>query len=347
MIKAEELQQYFPFNGIKIKFYPLLLKELEFFEKEKGEFLYSINRRAENTKYLTKGVIKVVNDKGREKIIKSTSLSSKYPIGDANKSNTMDAVVASKQATGFQISSTFLDHFKVWCDIHEKAPADSPIRGHSSYAWVVGLLKSQSVQMLPQGNVGELFEELETREVKAGEEVIAEGDPGDFCYIIAEGDAEVFQCVAEGEQKVANLQKGDLFGEAALVSSEPRNASVRMKTNGLLMKLARQKFTRLVKAHVVRWITAQTAIDKITNGAILLDVREVEEFEHQGIQGSLNIPVNQLRKQISRLDLSKEIITCSNLASRCSSAAFTLTTLGYDVYALQGGIGGLIKTLNI
>ncbi len=347
MIKAEELQQYFPFNGIKVKFYPLLFKELEFFEMQKGEQLYTINRRAENTKYLTKGIIKVVNDKGREKIIKSTMLSSKYPIGDANKSNTMDATVASKVATGFQINSTFLDHFKVWCDTHDKAPEDSQIRGHRSYEWVVGLLKSQSVQMLPQGNVGELFEELETHQVKAGEEVIAEGGVGDFCYIIAEGDAEVFQCVAEGEQKVAELHKGDLFGEAALVSSEPRNASVRMKTDGLLMKLARQKFTRLVKAHVVRWITAQDTIDKITRGAILLDVRETVEFERQGIRGSLNIPVNQIRKQINRLDLSKEIITCSNLGSRCASAAFTLTTLGYDVYVLQGGINNLIRTLNI
>ncbi|MEZ5471872.1 MAG: cyclic nucleotide-binding domain-containing protein [Marinicella sp.] len=347
MIKAEELQQYFPFNAIKLKFYPLILREFEFFDMSKGEQLYTINRRAENTKYLTKGIIKVVNDKGREKIIKSTSLSSKYPIGDANKSNTLDATVASSSATGFQINSTFLDHFKVWCDVHDKAPADSPLRGHDSYEWVVGLLKCQSVQMLPQGNVGELFEELETRTVQGGEEVIAEGDPGDFCYIIADGEAEVFQCVAEGEQKVADLHKGHMFGEAALVSSEPRNASVRMKTDGLLMKLARQKFTRLVKAHVVRWITAQAAIDKITRGAVLLDVRETEEFERQGIRGSLNIPVNQIRKQIKRLDLSKEIITCSNLGSRCASAAFTLTTLGYDVYVLQGGINNLIRTLNI
>ena len=95
MIRAEDLQQYYPFNKIDLKFYPLLLKELEFFDKQKGEKLYAINRRAENTKYLTKGVVKVVTDKGREKVIKSTSLQSKYPIGDANKSNTMDAIVDS------------------------------------------------------------------------------------------------------------------------------------------------------------------------------------------------------------------------------------------------------------
>jgi len=347
MIEAEDLQQYYPFNKIKVKFYPLLLKELDFFEKQKGDKLYSINRPAENTKYLTKGVVKVVTDKGREKVIKSTSLQSKYPIGDANKSNTMDAIVATAQASCFQINSTFLDHFQVWSGCYDQAAEDSPIRGHQSYEWVVGLLKSQSVQMLPQGNVGELFEELESRSVSAGEEVIAEGDPGDYCYIIVEGEAEIFQCVAEGEQKIAELGKGVLFGESALVSSEPRNASIRMKSDGLLMKLSGEKFSKLLKAHVVRWITAQTTIEKISNGAILLDVREAEEYNHQGLQGSINIPVTQLRKKISQLDLTREIITCSNLGSRCASAAFTLATLGYDVYALQGGINGLIRSLDI
>lgn len=347
MIKAEELQQYYPFNKIPMKFYPLLLRELEFFERSKGEKLYAINRRAENTKYLTKGVVKVVTDKGREKVIKTTSLQSKYPIGDANKSNTMDAIISSTQASGFQISSTFLDHFQVWSGCYEAAKTDSPLRGHQSYEWVVGLLKSQSVQMLPQGNVGELFEELESRQVKAGEEVIGEGEPGDYCYIIAEGEADVYQCVAEGEQKIAELGKGVLFGESALVSSEPRNASVRMKTDGLLMQLAGEKFSKLLKAHVVRWITAQSAIEKIAKGATLLDVRESEEFSHHGIQGSMNMPLSQLRKKISKLDLSREIITCSNMGSRCASAAFTLATMGYDVYALQGGISGLVRSLDV
>lgn len=346
MISVEELQQYYPFNKIQVKFFPLLLRELEFFGMQKGEKLYAINRRAENTKYLTKGIIQVTTDKGREKTIKSTSLQSKYPIGDANKSNTMDAVVASTQATGFQINSTLLDHFLVWNESYAKAAIDSPIRGHRKYDWVMGLLKSQSVQMLPQGNVGELFDVLESKPVSAGDEIIAEGDPGDYCYILARGDAEVFKCGSNGEFKVADLGPGDLFGESALVSEEPRNASVRMKNDGLVMWLSGQTFGKLLKAHVVRWITAEETLEKITQGATLLDVRERDEFQQMGIQGCLNIPVNELYSKLSTLDKSRSIITCSNMGSRCASAAFTLATKGYDVYALQGGINGLIRTLD-
>ena len=345
MIEAEDLKEYYPFNKIEMKFYHLLLNEFEFFEKQQGEKLYEINRRAENTKYLTRGVVQITTDKGREKTLKSTSLSAKYPVGDANKSNTMDAVVTSKSMSGFQISSNLLDHIQVWNSAYTSATPDSPLRGHDSYEWVVGLLKSRSVQMLPQANIQELFMQLEARPVKAGEEIIDEGDPGDCCYIIASGEAEVFQAIAEGEQKVANLEKGALFGESALVSNEPRNASVRMKTDGLLMTLAGVTFSKLLKAHVIRWVNPQAALEMLRAGATLVDVREPVEYSHQSIEGCFNIPVNQIRKNIHKLNLNSTIITCSNLGSRCASAAFTLATLGYDVYALQGGINGLIRTV--
>lgn len=346
MITVEALQEYYPFNKIQFKFFPMLLKELEFFNMEKGEKLYTINRRAENTKYLTQGIIQVTTDKGREKVVKSTSLQSKYPIGDANKSNTMDAVIASTQATGFQINSTLLDHFLVWNECYKNAPLDSPIRGHGSYDWVMGLLKSRSVQMLPQGNVGELFDVLDSQAFDAGTEVVAEGDSGDFSYIIARGEAEVYKCGSNGEYKVADLGPGDLFGESALVSEEPRNATVRMKSDGLLMTLSGQQFGKLLKAHVVRWITAEETLEKITQGATLLDVRERQEYNQMGLQGCMNIPVNELHSKLSTIDDSREIITCSNMGSRCASAAFTLATQGFDVFALQGGISGLLRTLD-
>ncbi len=345
MIEAEDLKEYYPFNKIEIKFYPLLLNEFEFFQKQQGDKLYAIDRRAENTKYLTHGVVQITTDKGREKTLKSTSLSAKYPVGDANKSNTMDAVVTSKTMKGFQISSNLLDHIQVWNSAYTAATPGSPLLGHDSYAWVVGLLKSRSVQMLPQANIRELFMQLEARPVKAGEEVVAEGEAGDYCYIIAAGEAEVFQAVAEGEQKIAELEAGSLFGESALVSSEPRNASVRMKTDGLLMALAGVTFSKLLKAHVIRWVNPQAALEMLKNGATLVDVREPVEYAHQSIEGCFNIPVNQVRKNIHKLNLDSTIITCSNMGSRCASAAFTLATLGYDVYALQGGISGLVRTL--
>ncbi len=49
-----------------------------------------------------------------------------------------------------------------------------------------------------------------------------EGEPGREFYVIAEGLADVLI----GKKKVTTLQRGDFFGEMALVDGRPRSASV-------------------------------------------------------------------------------------------------------------------------
>jgi len=242
------------------------------------------------------------------------------------------------------MNNIFLDHFTVWDNLFKESDPHSPLRGHESYQWVVGLLNSKAVQMLPRGHVDQIFKNLEPVYVNTGEEIITEGDTGDYCYIIVKGTVEVFKCSADGENLVATLDAGTLFGENALVSQEPRNASVRMKTNGLLMKMIGEKFSSLLKSHVVRWLTVDASYEMILEGSVLVDVRETEEYENIGFQDCIHIPLDVLRAQCEeKLDKSVSIITCSNTGMRCASAAFLLATLGYDVYSMQGGVMGLLK----
>jgi cGMP-dependent protein kinase 2 len=60
-----------------------------------------------------------------------------------------------------------------------------------------------------------------------GVQVVREGEPGDYFYIIKEGEAVVFQTGPAGRQhKVNHLFRADFFGEHALLVSEPRMATV-------------------------------------------------------------------------------------------------------------------------
>lgn len=343
MISAEQLKDYFPFNKINPIFYPLLLSQCQSFEAQKNEFISKPGQTFKQSLFLTQGVVHITTESGREKILKSKSLSAKYPIIDAHKSQQVTIKVASNQITGFGINAKLLEQFQVWDRCHAAAALDSPLRNHLNYQWLLGLLNSRTVQMIPQGNVAELFAVLERIEVRAGDELMSEGEAGDYCYIIVDGEAGVFKCQAEGEAQVAKLSPGDLFGESALVSNEPRNAGVRMLTKGVLMRLPGEAFRKLLKAHVVRWITAEKALQKIANGATLLDVRESDEYQQLGIKGSLNIPLPELRERSRQLNPKAPIITASNMGSRCAAAAYTLTTMEFDVYALQGGISGLMR----
>lgn len=79
-----------------------------------------------------------------------------------------------------------------------------------------------------------------------GATICKQGEEGNYFYIIKEGSAECFQVDSAGENRlVASLTGGHYFGEIALLTSKPRQATVCAK--GLLKVLAidRATFTRV------------------------------------------------------------------------------------------------------
>jgi putative ABC transport system ATP-binding protein len=59
-----------------------------------------------------------------------------------------------------------------------------------------------------------------------GAVVVREGDAGDRFYLIRKGAVDVLQHRPAGDERVATLTEGDFFGERALITGEPRNATV-------------------------------------------------------------------------------------------------------------------------
>jgi eukaryotic-like serine/threonine-protein kinase len=67
---------------------------------------------------------------------------------------------------------------------------------------------------------------FETREYRAGESIVTEGEPGERAYIIERGHCDVFKNVADKRVFIRRLGPGDVFGETAVLTREPRTASV-------------------------------------------------------------------------------------------------------------------------
>lgn len=82
--------------------------------------------------------------------------------------------------------------------------------------------------------------------------------------------------------------------------------------------------------------------DLVKKGAIILDVRSKREFAGGHIKGSINIPVDQLENNLSKLkDKNKTIITCCASGMRSGSAKTILSKNGYTDVHNGGGWGGL------
>jgi CRP-like cAMP-binding protein/phosphoribosyl 1,2-cyclic phosphodiesterase len=76
-----------------------------------------------------------------------------------------------------------------------------------------------------------------------GEQIIAEGTPGDAFYIVASGVASVRK---EGDE-IKTYQAGDYFGETSLVLRQPRNADVYAATDVELIEVDRYDFLYLLR----------------------------------------------------------------------------------------------------
>jgi EAL domain-containing protein (putative c-di-GMP-specific phosphodiesterase class I) len=70
----------------------------------------------------------------------------------------------------------------------------------------------------------------------AGDIIFKEGDPGDSAYLIEEGSVEV---IVSSTQRT-RINKGELFGEIALIDQQPRTATVRALENTVLIPIPRQ-----------------------------------------------------------------------------------------------------------
>lgn len=72
-----------------------------------------------------------------------------------------------------------------------------------------------------------LSHECEQLAFGRGERIVFQGEPGDAMYVILEGTAIVtIADTNQSEREVARLSRGEFFGEMALLTGEPRSASV-------------------------------------------------------------------------------------------------------------------------
>ena len=98
---------------------------------------------------------------------------------------------------------------------------------------------------LPGPALETVAREARRLEVAAGELVVRQGDPGTEYFAVISGDLVVSR---DGED-VAELTRGDAFGEIALIREVPRTATVRAKTNALLLSVEREPFLTAVTGH--------------------------------------------------------------------------------------------------
>jgi CRP-like cAMP-binding protein len=182
-----------------------------------------------------------------------------------------------------------------------------------------------------------LAENLQTVEFSKGIVIFNAGDKGDSFYVIKKGIINVFITAPDSDDKVilSNLNEGDYFGEMALLTGEPRSASVESATDVTLIRLEKKGFEellekdpkisiaishmisqRLMKANLERAASEQFYRSKISPSGSFSDfpVMEVLKFcEENSLTGRLHFEHDGKKAEISFLKGNVQKIDLDNL----------------------------------
>ena len=79
-----------------------------------------------------------------------------------------------------------------------------------------------------------------------GEIVFRQGEEGDCMYVVQEGKVEVLSEQGDKKVRLTILEKGDSFGEMAIVGREIRSATVRALGEARLLTVDKKTFLRRI-----------------------------------------------------------------------------------------------------
>ena len=215
------------------------------------------------------------------------------------------------------------------------------VPGAQPESWTDALLALEVFKRIPAANVNRILDLMEPIEVRAGDVIIRQGTSGDFFFLIRRGSALVTRTSGprSSQVKLAELEAGASFGEEALVSDAKRNATISMLTDGMLMRLSKKNFNRLIRDPALDSTAFADAQALVAQGvASWLDVRQPEEHEESGIAGSLNIPFDEVRKRRRELPRGRTYIVYCDTGRQSAAAAFLLTEAGLKASYLEKGL---------
>jgi rhodanese-related sulfurtransferase len=299
--------------------------------------------------YLVRGELMLTFPDGSTKVLVGGAERSRYPLAGRGEVFTRARTLTEVEL--LRVDDDVLDVMATWDQIataegHEKRAGKEEEPGAlanwtmMSGMFSVASLKYGAFSQLPPAHIDELLRRFERVPVKKNDVVIREGAEGDFYFVIENGRCKVERMVGGVSMLLAELRSGDAFGEEALVSDVKRNATVTMKSDGALLRLAKKDFIELLREPLLRRVSAEEARAKVTAGARWIDVRYPSEYQYDRLPGAINIPLSEIRNAFGALDKEKEYVLYCQSERRSAAAAFLLAQRGYRTFVLAGGLWG-------
>lgn len=151
-------------------------------------------------------------------------------------------------------------------------------RQQKDTAEIIKLLsRGELLRHLPPEDISEILPLVSRRSLEPDEVVFRAGEEGDALYIVASGKVDVTEGGGADCHSLAELGPGQAFGEMALLSGEPRTATIRAALPTELLMIRREDFLGLMArdsqlAASARRLSHERAIRNLSAGGRYRDV---------------------------------------------------------------------------
>jgi len=335
-ISPAALKPFIPFDELAENHLNDLIEKSTVINVGEGKMIFKRDDEDKFGYWLLAGAVDLLDEKFNVRKIKAGTEVSHFPL-DNNSPHKVTAVSTTNSQV-FKVEKTYLDLVMKWDKDGDYTVAEVGDEMDAEVDWMSAMLSSPLFEFVPPANIQQLFAKFEEVTHEAGETVIEQGGPGDYFYVITVGKAKVEQTRGEKTVLLAELKAGAFFGEDALISTVPRNATITMLTAGKLMRLSQPDFESLLQKPLMEMVTLEEAQEMMEAGdpkTYILDVRTQKELENGKIEGSVNVPLLLLRKNLSRLKQDAIYVTRCDGGKRCELAAYILNQSGYTAYVMK------------
>lgn len=331
-VTHELLERYAPFNTLSVECLNKVIEKASIKQFDKGAIIFKRGREVSEAFYLVKGNVDLIDAQFAINSLSSERELYRFMLDEA--SPTQVSALAKTPVTVLTLDRDFLDLLMAWSEGGSEETEVGTATESEESDWMLNLLRSPLFQKIPPGNISQLFMRFQPHKVNADDIIMREGEKGDYFYVLQSGSATVLD---EQGNFLATLRAGDFFGEEALVGDTTRNATIKMLTSGVLMRLEKPDFILLLQEPVRRYIGYQELqeIMKYDGRYQILDVRIPFERRFQHIPNSRNIPLNQLRRSLSELNNTIIYVVADDAGRRADVATQLLSQAGFETMILQ------------
>ena len=207
-------------------------------------------------------------------------------------------------------------------------------------SWMENLLSTPLFEFVPPSNIQALFKRFEPIAVGANQTIITQGDEGDYFYVIKTGRVAIDQTTSEEVKRVAEMGAGSGFGQDALISDAPRNATVTTLESCELMRLSEGDFSELLMTPVIEYVTFEEveAVKSMqSKPPVFVDVRSNLEVQPLDISDPVKrIPLPMLRDEMKALESDPIYFVIGPKRPKIAElAAYLLNEAGFTAYVIN------------